>query len=87
MLESIMAWDHPPIAVCSRCGAPLDIRHSDLIHGRCRQKGCGGTYEGSTLKLENWGECVRCGGAGRKGDLRCRDCQGSGYFYYFYFRR
>jgi hypothetical protein len=78
-----MAWDVPPIAVCTECRAPLGIRNIHLKQRRCGRRidgeRCRGSYEGSTLKPSDWAKCVACGETGFKKDVRCKFCQGSGW--------
>ena len=79
-----MAWESPPIAVCTECGAPLDISNFHLKQQRCNRRTngqrCRGSYEGSTLKPSDWKTCSACDGTGFKRDARCELCQGSGWY-------
>ena len=79
-----MAWESPPIAVCTSCGAPLNVSNFHLKQERCGRRfhgeRCQGTYEGSTLKWSDWKTCSACGGTGVEGNGRCELCQGSGWY-------
>jgi hypothetical protein len=71
-----------PIAVCTLCGH-FEYRVQN-INGRCLvetgNKRCRGVLNGA-LVPDDWKECSDCAATGRRDEIECPSCNGSGWHY------
>ena len=71
-----------PDAVCPACKAAHEVRH---IGTKChwlvgKNKRCGGLIIGAA-SVDDWAECLSCGGRGYDNKEPCRHCDGCGWIF------